>query len=445
MRRAVVMGGSFAGLMAARVLSDHADEVVVLEQDEISENGLGPGAPHRAQLHALLAMGHMQLERWFPGIVKELIADGAQLGTSTTIQFYVDNILKVPIPDTEMIGATRPFLEAHLRSRVAELPNVEFRTAQARDLVISGDQVRGVLFSSASDGRRSAEPDGELAADLVVDAMGRSSRLGSWLERQGWEQPALHRVRVDLGYATAFFERGDELPGIRMAHATPGPASGYRPEVTEPGALAAVEGDRWSVVLAGYTDYRPGRDPEEFLTRMRRCVSPLQEVADTCVMVDNEVRTHHYRESLKRDFTGLARFPRGLMAIGDALASVNPIYGQGLTLATLQASCLSAYFQAGGRPQDSMWGYFRRARVVVDAAWQLSLTADLAQPHVTGPYPRGYRFLRWAGDKLMVASIFDPVVNQAYMDVLHMKAHPRTLTNPRLLKRAAQAFAIPAA
>ncbi|MEX2985721.1 NAD(P)/FAD-dependent oxidoreductase [Streptomyces sp. C36] len=431
--------------MAARVLSDHADEVVVLEQDEISENGLGPGAPHRAQLHALLAMGHMQLERWFPGIVKELIADGAQLGTGTAIQFYVDNILKVPVPDTEMIGATRPFIEAHLRSRVAALPNVELRTAQARDLIISGDQVRGVRFSSASDGRHSATPDGELAADLVVDAMGRSSRLSSWLEHHGWEQPPLHRLRVDLGYATAFFQRGDELPGTQMAQATPGPASSYRPAITEPGALTAVEGNRWSVVLAGYTDYRPSRDPEQFLTRMRRCVPPLQEVANQCAMVDDEVKTYHFRESIKRDFASLGRLPRGLMAIGDALASVNPIYGQGLTLATLQASCLSAHLQAGGRPQDSMWGYFRRARAVVDAAWQLSSTADLAQPHVTGPYPPGYRLLRWAGDKVMVASIFDPVVNQAFMDVLHMKAHPRTLTNPRLLKRAARAFAIPAA
>lgn len=193
----------------------------------------------------------------------------------------------------------------------------------------------------------------DLPADFVVDAMGRSSRLGHWLEEGGWPAPRTERMRISLGYATARFHRGDELPTTVIAHATPGPASNYLPTVCEPGALAAVEDARWSVVIAGYDGYRPGRDPEAFRARMLRCVEPLQQVARSCEM-DGEPAAYHFRESKRLHYASLPRFPGGLVVMGDALASVNPIYGQGMTLATLQAAVLARHLAAGtlrtGRP-----------------------------------------------------------------------------------------------
>ncbi|GGP78745.1 MULTISPECIES: NAD(P)/FAD-dependent oxidoreductase [Streptomyces] len=437
MKHAIVLGGSFGGLLAARVLSDHADDVVVIDTDDLSTNGRGPGAPHRDQLHALLAMGHLQLERWFPGITEETVAAGALLGQGSQVQFHVDGVRKVDLPEARMLSATRPFLEGHLRRRVMELPNVRFLHGRASGLLDDGRRITGVPITTAHPApEQTHTADLTLDADLVVDAMGRSSRLGRWLQENGWDAPPVDRMRVDLGYATASFTRGDELPGTVIAHATPGPASNYQPRLSEPGALAAVEDNRWSVVLAGYTDYRPGSDPAQFLARMRRCVAPLRTVADTCAMV-GEVRTYHFRESARREFTRLTRFPGGLVALGDSIASVNPIYGQGLTLAALQASSLAVHLKTGAHPHAPAWDYFRRARTVVGAAWDMATTADLAQPHVTGPYPRGYRLTRWAGDQLITASIHNAQVNSAFMDVLHMNAHPRTLTRPSLLLSAA--------
>lgn len=435
MRRAVVLGGSFAGLMAARVLSDHADDVVVIEPAAMSYETIDRGSPHRRQLHALLAMGHTQLERWLPGITQDLVDGGARLGAGPAVQFYVDGALKPSVEGLTMLGASRHFIEDHVGRRVSALPNVRHQPGQARGLLFQGGSISGVRFSTLTAGGSS--PDGEIEADLVVDAMGRSSRLGTWLAEHGWDQPPVDRMRIDLGYATATFLRGEELPETVIAHSTPGPASGYQPAVIEPGAMTAVEGNRWSVVLAGYADYAPGRDPAEFLTRMRRCVAPLQEVADNCVM-QGDVEPFHFRESQRRNYDKLTRFPGGLVVVGDALASVNPIYGQGLTLASLQASSLSVHLRSGADPHAPAWGYFRRAAAVVDAAWQLSSTADLAQPHVMGPYPRGYALLRWAGDKITEASVRNPEVNTAYMDVVHMRAHPKTLTRPRVLLNAAR-------
>ncbi|MFM9452326.1 NAD(P)/FAD-dependent oxidoreductase [Streptomyces europaeiscabiei] len=414
------------------MLTDFADEVVVVEPDLLDETGCGPGAPHRQQLHALLAMGQLQMERWFPGIVKEMIAGGAHLGSGSAVQFYVDGIPRPAVVDAEMIGATRPFIENNVRRRIGGLNNVRFVTGRAAGLLFHRDRVRGVRLTTGGE-----KADGEIEADLVVDAMGRSSRLSAWLGQESWPVPAAERMRVDLGYATATFRRGSELPGTVIAHSSPGPASGYQPTICEPGALAAVEDNRWTVVLAGYAHYRPTEDPDEFLARMRRCVRPLQEVAEHCAL-EGDVSAFHFKESQRRRFDEMSRFPGGLVVLGDALATVNPIYGQGLTLSTLQASSLAAHLRSGASPHDPAWGYFRRAGSVVRAAWEVSATADLAQPHVTGPYPRGYRLLRWVGDKITDASVRDPRINRTYMDVVHMRQHPRTLAHPRVLLRTAR-------
>ncbi|MER8046153.1 FAD-dependent monooxygenase [Streptomyces sp. NPDC094032] len=434
MSRAIVMGGSYAGLFAARVLSDHAEDVVVVESDEIGADGLGRRTPQREQLHALLSMGHTQLERWFPGITAELIEGGAQLGEGPDIQFYLDGQLKAPAAGARMLGATRPFLESHLRRRVQGIGHVRFVRAEVTDVVIRNGSVAGVVTTPpGGDG----QPGETLEADLVVDATGRSSRLGAWLTRQGWDDAPVDRMRIDLGYATATFRRGDELGSTVIAHSSPGPASGYRPEVTEPGGLAAVEGDRWSVVLAGYADHRPGPDREDFLRRMRRCVAPLRTVADTCAMT-GDVKTYRFVESRRRVYSRLSRFPGGLVVVGDALASVNPVYGQGLTLAALEANALAVHLRTAPAWREPALHYFRLAEAVVEGAWQLSTAADLAQPHVTGPYPRGYRVQKWVADRLTEASVIDSEVNTAYMSVLNMEQPPRALTDLRLLGRAAR-------
>ncbi|MGW9452545.1 NAD(P)/FAD-dependent oxidoreductase [Streptomyces sp. NPDC055632] len=442
MKRAVVMGGSYAGLFAARVLSDHAEDVVVVEPDVMGPDGLGRRVPQRHQLHALLSMGHTQLERWFPGITDDLVKGGALLGEGEDVRFYLDGRLKAPVPGARMLGATRPFLENHLRRRVEGLAHVRFVRARATDLVLRNGRVAGVTTAAPESGDAAGDGSGDgsgetIDADFAVDAMGRNSPLEDWLVRHGWDRAPVDSMRIDLGYATALFHRGDELGGTVVAHSSPGPASGYLPTVTEPGALAAVEGDRWSVVLAGYADHRPGPDPEEFLRRMRRCVDPIRTVADASTMIGG-VRTYRFVESRRRTHSRLDRFPGGLVVVGDALASVNPVYGQGLTLSALAANALGAHLRSTPSPQLPARNYFRLAEAVVEGAWQLSTAADLAQPHVTGPYPRGHRARKWVADRLTEASVLDSAVNARYMGVVNMELPPKALTDVRFLARAAR-------
>jgi 2-polyprenyl-6-methoxyphenol hydroxylase-like FAD-dependent oxidoreductase len=148
------------------------------------------------------------------------------------------------------------------------------------------------------------------------------------------------------------------------------------------------------------------------------------------------VITYHQADSRRRDFHKLDRFPARLVATGDAVASFNPVYGQGMTSAMLHASCLSEYLRSSPDLTRPARAYFTDVKVIVDAAWQVSTMADLALPHVDGPYPRGYRAIQWAGGLIFKASIKDQAVNRRLGQVTTMLAHPSALTSPGLLLRA---------
>src|SRR5205085_12636269 len=107
------------------------------------------------------------------------------------------------------------------------------------------------------------------------------------------------------------------------------------------------------------------------------------------------VITYHQADSRRRDFHEVDRLPVGLIAAGDAVASFNPVYGQGMTSAMLHASALSAWLQSGPDVTSTpARAYFDKVRVVVDAAWQVSTFADLGLPHITQGRPPGYRMIR---------------------------------------------------
>ncbi|MEV0157685.1 hypothetical protein AB0H57_28735 [Micromonospora sp. NPDC050686] len=130
------------------------------------------------------------------------------------------------------------------------------------------------------------------------------------------------------------------------------------------------------------------------------------------------------------------RVPGGVVAVGDAVASFNPIYGQGMSSAALHASCLSAYLRSGADPRGPARGFFALQRVIVDAAWGMSTSADLARPSVSAPRPRGYRLSRWASNQIVGASIVDPVIARRFDAVVEMRRHPSTLASPAVLARA---------
>jgi 2-polyprenyl-6-methoxyphenol hydroxylase-like FAD-dependent oxidoreductase len=435
MKTALVLGGSIAGMITARVLADHADEVWIIEPDFLEDAPIiRRGAPQGSQAHALLGKGRAVIEQLLPGIVRQMVREGGQLVSSGPggIQWFLDGRPKVPVPGGSGVSVSRPFLEWHIRRRVLALPNVSLIKGTATGLTVTGDRVDGALV----------RPPGAVhsvrhQACLVVDATGRSSRLADWIGHHGYPAPSKQRVAVDLGYATCLFHRA---PGQRL-NGQAGAYSVYTPRKAEsgPSSMAPIEGDRWLVLISDYGDRRPGRDFGEFQARCRaHPAPPIQMVPDACEPA-SEVYVHRFPDSTRRDFDRLSRFPAGLVAVGDAVASFNPAYGQGMSVAALHAVALADWLRAPGAAEGSAYPYFRRVREVVDNAWQLSAVQDRYLRHIDAPKPLGWRLRRGLDEAVRSATITDEVVHRVFLNVVNMTTPPDRLRRPEILWRAGAA------
>jgi 2-polyprenyl-6-methoxyphenol hydroxylase-like FAD-dependent oxidoreductase len=427
---AVVLGGSIAGLLAARVLSGNSATVVVIDRDDPGDDAAaGPGqragVPQGPHVHALLPGGLRQLERWFPGFTDQAVAAGARLVPAARRRVYVGGARRPQGTKTVMLTSTRPFLEAQIRRHVLALPNVKAVTARATGLEFGRGAVTGVRYESNGEA-------GLQQADFTVDATGRSSRLGQWLMEGGWPRPAVERLRVEINYATALLRRLDGDPDVGIVRwQNPAPVADLKGAV-----LIEVEDARWQVTMSGYADSRPGRTADE-LAWLADSVLPAEFAA--VVRPDRiigEVAAYRHAESIRRDFAGAARFPARLAALGDAVASFNPVYGQGISSAALQASALAQYLRSRPDLSAPARRFFALQRVVVDAAWDTSTSADLALPHIDGPYPRGYRLRRRIDQRLRAAAFRDPVIARYFDEIGFMLRHPGSLYRPRILARA---------
>lgn len=437
MDRAVVLGGSIAGLLAARVLIDHAPEVVVVDRDDLSGGfETRRGVPQGRQVHGLLARGLEEMETLFPGITDEMVEGGAQVGDpGVDCHWHVNGVRKALAAIGPGIACTRPFLEWHLRRRLQALTGVSVMHAHVDGLTATDGRVDGVAVS---------KPDGRadhVAGDLVVDCTGTSSRIDTWLGALGYDPPPERRIAVDLGYASRFYRRaaGERLDG---AMAVISVAEDYsRPR----GAVAfAVEGDQWMVTVGAYHHDRPSSDQDDFAARLREDQTPaIRRFADDAE-VSSTIATYRYPSSVRRDFHKIRRLPGGLVAAGDSVASFNPLYGQGMTSAALHANTLAAYLAAGASPHEPARGYFKRLRPVVDSVWRISATADFRLSHVTGDRPPGLWLIHRVNDLYTQATLRDSEMHGLFLRVLNLQEKPEAMMRPGTLVKAYRASRRPA-
>jgi 2-polyprenyl-6-methoxyphenol hydroxylase-like FAD-dependent oxidoreductase len=423
-----VLGGGVAGLVAARVLADHAERVVIVEPDgpEAGERRRPrPGVPQGHQVHTLLPGGRTQLERFYPGIVEQALDRGAVLSRPEASRAYIDDVEQVNTPNQELVCSSRPFLESLIRQRTLAAAHIEVVTGRAVGLEFTGDAVTGVRY--ATGGVETVEP-----TDFVVDATGRSSRLSDWLERGGWQRPEMERLPVDVRYVTAFFERSPRSSALSaISRYSPGfPSKGLATA-----AVNAVEDDRWMVMLAYFGGEGARVNTEDFLARCRD-LQPLYQEAVGGRLI-GEVVPYRHPDSRWRHIEALDHFPARLVVVGDAVASFNPVYGQGMSSAALHASCLSEYLRSAPDLDTPAQLFLDLQKVVVEAAWQLSTGADAVRLGVaTPPATEAERRTAWALQQVRAAAAHDVAVATALRAVGFMTAHPATLGTPELVQRA---------
>jgi 2-polyprenyl-6-methoxyphenol hydroxylase-like FAD-dependent oxidoreductase len=439
----IVTGGSMAGLLAARVLSDHFDRVTILERDDFPLTpGPRKGVPQARHAHVLLGRGQQIIEQLFPGFSQELTdCDAVVMDAAADVAWLTPAGWARRSPsDLNMLSCSRHLLEWAIRRRVAALPRV--RIVEGVDVqrlipAADGPRLKGVWIRHRGQAKDGHPIEGELQADLVVDAGGRGSRAPRWLFELGYDAPEETVVDSSLAYASCVFETPQNHNGQWRAlyiQAQP-------PEGTRGGLLVPIEGNRWLVTLSGRGGDAPPTDEEGFFAFARSLRSPV--LYDSIKGAERVSPISGFRgtENRLRHFERMSRWPGGFVVLGDACCAFNPVYGQGMTTAALGAVTLGESLHAFRGTLDNPVSSMRLAREfqcrlakAISTPWEMSTGEDYRYPTTVGGNPNW--LTRWKhryANRIIRVSTKDPRVHHAFLRVMHMLRSPASLFHPRVL------------
>lgn len=361
---AVVVGGGMGGMMAAEVASRFFDAVTILDKD-VMPTDVQPrlGAPQGAHAHALLVQGRRNLERLFPGFTSELLDRGA-VASIAGLEFKLnDGIGWMPERDLglTLMSMSRPLLEGTVRDFLARNAKVSTRQdIKVEGWVFEAGKVVGVKASSDVG-------DETIAADLVIDASGRSSDSKAWLEAGGFGPVPETVIEIGAGYASAIFEKpagwSNPYKGVGISAPLPD---------TRGGIIFSIEHNRFICSLIGRFGQVPTGDEAAFFAMAKSLDEPdLFDWISAGKRV-TPIKVYRAPTSRWRRYEQLEQFPEGLLPIGDAVAHVNPLRGQGMTLASEQVRILWEVLSeraSTGRDSPLAKPYFERIHDFTGSVW----------------------------------------------------------------------------
>ena len=417
---AIVIGGSIAGLIAARVLSDYFECVTILERDEIEDRpAIRKSVPQGNHLHALLNGGQRVLSALYGGFTDDLRRLGARrITVGRDIAWYLPDgkaysatgSLREPF-DVGLEGqcASRGLIEYVIRRRTQELPSIRIETGTTvRELICRDGRVHGVR---CDDGR-------SFEAEIVVDATGRASRAPQWLAAVGVSEPRQTTIGVDTAYSTANFRVPEWYDGESLVFIT-GPA----PTFTRRGYVIRIENESLLVSLIGrFGDYPP-TDSKGFLAFAKELHSDLAWRIIKDAEQLSPIAHHRFPTSVQRHYEEVTSVDR-FIAIGDALCTFNPIHAQGMSAAARQANLLSEVLsehltQAGG-PDGIAADFYFRATELNSTPWSLAAGFDFAFPPTRGERPAGTEERARYFAILDRLQIEDPEIRRLMTEVFHL-------------------------
>lgn len=430
-QHAVVLGAGVAGLLAARVLSESFAQVTVIERDPLPAVAQPRrGVPQARHIHGLQARGVEILGELFPGLLEEMVAAGAsRIADLSQLHFRVTGHLlsQQPQPIAPLLLSTRPFLEHCMRRRVERIAGV---------VVQDGFGAAGLLYTSAAGkdavvrGVRVIPRGGgnteEVPADLVVDATGRGSRTPVWLTELGYDRPPEERVAVRVRYASQTLRLPGERQPLRFV------LDGRSSARPLGAALFGCENDTWVFTVMGAEHTFPEAATRDWMVQVAASILPAH-VVDAVRAGEPlaPVCFHRHPASIRRRYERLTRFPAGLLVTGDALCALNPVYGQGMSVAAEHALALRRSLRRG--TNDLAARFLHSAAAPTANAWSLAAGADLAYPDVQGNPTRAMRFIGRCVQRVLVVAERDPEVARRFMAVSGLINAKTAIFRPRVL------------
>lgn len=441
---AVVLGAGIAGLLAARVLSEFYDTVTVVERDELSQiPAPRKGIPQGRHVHAFMSGGSHVLGRLFPGLLDELVDAGANVWNDGDLSrvcfrfggyaFKSAGRFADPSASATYL-ASRPFLETHVRRRVRAIDNVLILDGHdaVAPVADAPHRVTGVRVVNRKTGAATV-----LNAQLVVDAMGRGGSTPAFLDSLGYSRPAEQCSTTRVVYASQVLHIPPGMVTEKLTLVVPGeghPAGG---------GILVCENDTMIVTVSGFDGHQPPTDLAGMLDSAAQFAPPSVLAALRAGTPLGEVSIYHYPGSIWRRYDKMHRFPAGLLVFGDAIASFNPSYGQGMTMAALQALALKDCLARGDA--DLSRRFFAAAAQPLRMVWQANrLTGFAAASRQRRPASSPFRELQrrlmaWWMDQIMTAAENDIVIAETLFRVRNLTAPPSRLQDPRFHARVVAA------
>lgn len=438
---ALVIGAGITGLLAAQVLSKYFEGVTIVERDSLPEQpDQRKGVPQSNHGHLLLSRGQQILEQLFPGIVTELTAEGALLvdATADFLRFSAGAWSPRFASDIITVNCSRNLLEWAIRRRVVSNNRVIF---------MQGAQVRGLLFnnnqSKVTGVRVSFHNQGEvnLIADLVVDASGRNSHSPQWLKAMGYTPPQKTVFTSFVGYTSRWYQPPENFQADYKNLVI----LGKSPEVTRSGALLKVNQNSWVVMLAGFCKDYPPTDEAGFLEFARSLSAPTIYEAIKNAQAVSPIYIHKRTENCWYHYEKMPRLPESFVLVGDTVCAVNPLYGQGMTMAALSVltldQCLNKHLLNSS--DGNLIGLSRRFQKqlakVISLPWIIATSEDSRWTTIKNKQPKLItRLLHLYMDRVLLLSANNDLIHKTVTEVAHMLKSPTALFHPYIITRVLQ-------
>ncbi|MEU3981620.1 pyridine nucleotide-disulfide oxidoreductase [Streptomyces sp. NPDC026672] len=439
---AVVLGGSLAGLLAARALTPYADRVVVVERDALPD---GPeprrGLPQARHVHHLWSGGARALELLLPGVTERLRAAGV-----TRLPVTTDMVALSPYgwyrrwaESAFVLPGSRDLLDSVVRAQVLADGRIELleRTEAVgllgTDVAVTGVRTRAVGGGDGSGGSNGAGR--RLDADLVVDATGRGSRTPHWLTSMGLPAPERREVDSGIAYATRVFRAPESARGgFPIVTVQADPRSG-RPG--RGGVLMPVEDGKWMITLYGGRGGEPGVDPGDFerFAREELAHPVIAELMVNAEPLGEDVAFTRTTANRRYFYERMPVWPENFVVLGDAVCALNPVYGHGMAVAAQTAVAVRDVVSrqgvgAPGLAREVQRAVGRAART----AWDLSTGSDVFYPGATesGPTLRERVMSAYVGRLLRTATGNGRIARRV-TDVTSLERGAETLLAPRVV------------
>jgi 2-polyprenyl-6-methoxyphenol hydroxylase-like FAD-dependent oxidoreductase len=419
-QHAIVLGGGFVGLVVSHMLAEHFSRVTIVERDTLGVAETRPGLPQASHLHTFMLHGQLLLEQLLPGIMAELQSQSLEeidwakdtkwIGPFGAYPQYSSGI--------KSLSFSRIWLDQVILKRVSQTKNIHIVPATVVGIHVHNQHLDTVKYLDEHQVSHS------LSADIIIDARGRNSNIGTWLADLGYKVSAPILIKSELGYASCVYQHRTDTPHhfkqiylqVRALHQPRGVV------------ISCIENRKMMVTALGLGLNKPPRNTDDFQAFLHQL--PGQELQDFIGQLEPVGKVSIYRNLLNchHRFGRMQHWPSGLLVIGDAACLLNPVYGQGMTQAMKQIKLLQSMLPL---KSGSERNFQKRIDKLATLPWLMATAEDQRGQRV----PLYLRALQRYLDLVLIAAVNQPVIHRIFLQIVHMLKSPYQLFHPVLLTR----------